>query len=56
MAAKFQRKLNLRRKIMAESKIFEVECVDGEIICNGMINTKNTELLTCGIGVTLSDF
>lgn len=37
MAAKFQRKLNLRGKIMAESEIFEVECVDGEIICNGMI-------------------
>lgn len=49
MAAKFQRKLNLRRKIMAENEIFEVEYLDGEIICIGMIKTKNIVLLTCGI-------
>lgn len=49
MAAKFQRKLSLRRKIMAKNEIFEVEYLDGEIIGNGMINTTNIVLLTCGI-------
>lgn len=49
MAAKFQRKLSLRRKIMAKNEIFEVEYLDGEIIGNGMINTMNIVLLTCGI-------
>lgn len=36
---------------MVENEMFEIEFVDGEIICNGMINTTNIELLACCRGL-----